>query len=145
MLLAHRVQTASTNSGNAVWQMQSSPHLTQTHSANGWFDRLPAGSSLFGFCESLRHFDRGRRNRLPDFTVENDVIQLDQANPPLAVIADQKVLLKLLEQLTVSVRRKQGIFQQPGIRTALFILPEIGEQLSPIAQQVVFHANFVKS
>lgn len=138
------VQTAPTNL-LTVRQMQSSPHLTQTHSANDWFDRLSAVSSLFGFSEFLRHVDHGRRNRLPDFTIENDVIQLDQANAPLTSIADQKMLLKLLEQLTVMVRRKQDVFQQPSIRAALFNCLPVLPLISPKARQVVFHANFVKS
>jgi hypothetical protein len=85
------------------------------------------------FREFLRHLDSDRRNWLPNLGVENHIKQFDQANPLLAGFAGQKMMLKLLEQLAVLVRRKQDVLQQPGIGAEIVNLLEAGDALSPKA------------
>ncbi len=100
---------------------------------------------LLWLCEFLRHLNDGRRNGPLNFFVEDDIKQLNQANPLLASFADQEVVLKLLEQLTVLVRRKQDVLQQSRLGAALVKLPHAGEDVSPVARQVLVHAHVVKS
>lgn len=100
------------------WQSSTAPH-TSTRKSNG----STGGLRPLSCCKSLCKVDHDRRNRLSHFLVENDVKQLNQVNTPLTSFAHQKMAFKLLVQLTVMVRRKQNVFQQPGIRAALVNFP----------------------
>lgn len=114
--------------------------------ATPWFLLQQLRLCPLRLSEFLRHLDHDRRNRLPDFLVKNAVKQLHQANALLASVADQKMLLKLLEQLTVLMRRQQDVFQRSSIRAVLVnLLPHEGDDVSLVARQVLVHAHVVKS